>query len=535
MQMKNSFSNRMLGRWFSSSAVSASPIYRIYPSKYLIGRSLLTQTLPALTASRRSISTLLPGNLKVSIGCKTKTITVAAPSSQGVDQAVAESFHLSADEARSLQYFSYKKYSATPIDRDAISSLLISEQPVAVLAGSADVRYCQGDSLTMKIRQNKSFDTYRDLLNHCREFFGLNGVDWRHIGLFQLNADGGYVSRGFHEKLPMIDEDSASGFLWELPIFVMRTDMRTVNVGEELITISVAGCKTYRDVSKLLLPSFPQSKSASQIQLSYSDGAPIDLYQALPPFSSADDVRVLHAKMIARTVSVFEEGCSGLKQDATHIFRSDAELRGFSEGLVRLDEDNEPVGEIIIEYHLLEENARYVAKPAVKDNFQSFANVEGVIVETEVAGAVRSFFDPTGTFHVMSRRLRIAKRPVQQEWDAVFYDPINRQLFFVEAKRKVVVEDVVKLYRKFSDLPALMKECSNKVFNLYADCPITLVLGGPLFEKKAVEKALQKMQNVDSSEPVANLFLCYPRGDRFYVAPNQKAIKKDLEDRLVGL
>jgi len=317
--------------------------------------------------SQRSMSTGPATCLKITIGNRTISEMVSRHLEVGeIDKLVARAADISSDAVHSLRYFSYKPCQATSLNRDTIVKSLNSGMHTSIIVASSDIRYCEYDGEVDQIPLSKSY-FFADLHNQCRELFGLKEIPRRHTALFQRLPNGAYSFVDLTQPIPSIEKDSSSGFLWQLPIMLRRTDLLKVRVGASEKTISVAGCKTYRGVAESLLEYFPLASSVDQIRLSYSDGLAIDLDTDLPAYSPDEGVRVLEVKMRERRILFCVEMASGERLIDERVIRSNSHILNICDGFLEADDDGDPIEDgrtlrdrRIVDYLLLKDGGNYV-------------------------------------------------------------------------------------------------------------------------------------------------------------------------------
>ena len=286
----------------------------------------------------------------------------------------------------------------------------------------------------------------------------------------------------------------------ERVIYAFRTDRLKVHIGGEEHIISIAGCKTYKAVAEVIRKlAFPNATCAQQIQLYHSDKVLVNLDDSI--MQSQGTEQVLTAKMISRMVHIIPEGLEWPSDyniaAVLRNIKSDAQIAKLSNGLLEINENGDVIDtRLIHEVHLLKDGATYLA--TVHSH-----------IDNDIAFEIRAMLDQNNTFLCLPRKIR-DYAAVQQEWDAVFYDPVKDRVIFAEVKRKLAASDFAKIWERFKKL----------------DKPRTLVIVSVIFERKAAEAVLQELAKASSQ---TEIHLCYPNGTRYSLHANVQEVSRDYE------
>jgi hypothetical protein len=359
--------------------------------------------------------------------------------------------------------------------------------------------------------------TYQDVAEVIRKksFPTLTTVDYLEL----VNPDSGVI-----DLKGNIHSDYSSKSVHT--IHARRADDIKVKVNQSEYTIYIDGCKTYQDVAEVIRKkSFPAATCVDQILLFDSDNVLIDLGEVF-----ARKNTFLTAKMMIKKIQIVQDVTDWpLTSDTVKTWKtiqSDAQIARIWNGLVEIGKDGYPVDESLIDHlHLLKDGFTYFASLHPGNTFALFANIEGMITENEVALAIKRTLDPQGKFKTLHRKIMRPSGGIAQEWDAVLHDPIGERLIFAEVKHKVTTQHIKEICEKFSELSTLLRETKTPHFESLADKPRSLIIGGSIFEEKAVSEVLRLTDQINSHGGVQ---LCYPDGSRYSLHPEQEHINREI-------
>ena len=392
-------------------------------------------------------------SLQVSFGFGTRTVSCRPLFTiSDVQRATTLGFGLPLEISDGFRLYSSNDYEAQCMSVDAFHpGLMYPHGPPHVFARNSRIRYVDWLGDVYGVFCGSGMVTWFDLRAYLRCHLLLKHVPSNNFSLFQMTP-AGPVKVGLTTSLPDIDKDSSAGFSHKFPILLRRTDLINTRIDGVDYTVSIAGCKTYLEVAKVIRKlRFPKATCAEQLVLYYASSNPLDLASNVPRYSLGDEKKVLHATII-----------------------SDESPEELSTSNVTIASGTESCAQQV---HKDQASADKISKQ----------------VETS----------ETAIDHVD-----------ESVWDAVhqYQTESETRLIFVETRHTFTFEHVTETVAKFKKL----LEGRNRGSKRYFDTPITLILVATVFEERAIRVALKLREVIKATNHRNDeLRICYSNGSLY--------------------